>query len=80
MYSEKYQEIQLLHGKERLLSPLGCAEENTPAGRTRLRWGKRVDSEQLCLEAVPVELLDLYWFDNQYCHYCQYINYLLFNA
>ena len=80
MCSPKYQEFQLLYGKERLFSPLGYAKENIPAGRTQLRLGKQVDSEQLCLEAVPVKLLDQYWFDNQHCQYCQYSNYLLFNA
>ena len=39
-----------------------------------------MDPEQLCSEVVLLKLLDLYWSDNQYCQYCQYICSLLFNT
>lgn len=80
MYSQKYQNIQLPHDKERLFSPLGYAKENISAGRTQLRQHEQIESEKLYLKAVPVKLLTLYWFDKQYCQDCQYINYFLLNA
>lgn len=80
MYSQKHQKVKLLNGRERLFLPLGYAEENISPGETQLWQDKTMNSEQNYLEAVHVKLLDLYQFENKYRQYCQYINYLLFNA